>query len=101
MLQIRQFVADVAEFLIKKGCCQMLQSLYDPQPTKQCECVVAGLQSVANDAEASTKKKRKVANTAELSKCCRNNKCLKYVHEVQKICRAYHAKELSAWTLQD
>ena len=25
------------------------------------------------------KKRRKVANTAELSKCCRNNKCLKYV----------------------
>ena len=34
---------------------------------KWCECEAAGLQSVANDAEASTKKKRKVANTAELS----------------------------------
>ena len=30
---------------------------------------------LAIDAEASTKKERKVANTAELSKCCRSNTC--------------------------
>ena len=62
MLQILQFVAD-REFFIKKGfikCCKSLKNVAnDAQPTKQCECAVACLQSVANDAEASTKKKEK------------------------------------------
>ena len=62
MLQILQFVADM-EFFIKKGFTKYCKSLKnvanDAQPTKLCECAVACLQSVANDAEASTKKKKK------------------------------------------
>ena len=62
MLQILQFVADMEFFFIKKGftkCCKSLKNVAnDAQPTKQCECAVACLQSVANDAEASTKKNK-------------------------------------------
>ena len=69
-------------FFIKKGvtkCCKSLKNVAnDAQPTNSVN-VQSQVFRVLLMTQRLRQKKRKVANTAELSKCCRNNKCLKYV----------------------